>query len=235
MGLRDGPDQALSWPSGTSPGGFPSTPAVRQRRPTATPTVHRRAQARQSRRPCPNPARRCQAGCGSCEPRERAPSKPDTTQDADERAVHQTNVSRLANRAHDEIAFAALGREAREEMCGRVVLALALREAGVPSKGLIEAGLYPPNDQLPPPVMGTSWTSLRTRSAGQIRLDPTRAPVATSGFERIHFHGAPERRSTRRSGAALGVFRTSYGAGLLVALALRAVFERGASALTRGW
>lgn len=82
----------------------------------------------------------------------RAPSKPDSIQDAYWRAIHLTNVSGLASREHYEIAFAALGRETREEMAGQVPFALALREAGVPMKGIIEVGTYPPDVPLPPHV-----------------------------------------------------------------------------------
>lgn len=82
----------------------------------------------------------------------RAPSSPDATQDAYRRAIHRTNVTGLGTREHYEIAFAALGRETREEMCGQVPFALALREAGVPIEGIIEVGIYPPNVQLPPHV-----------------------------------------------------------------------------------
>jgi hypothetical protein len=69
-----------------------------------------------------------------------------------QRAIHLTNVLGLATREHYELAFGAMGREVREEMCGQVVFALALREAGVPMKGITEVGTYPPNVQLPPPV-----------------------------------------------------------------------------------
>jgi len=82
----------------------------------------------------------------------KAASAPDATQVAYERAIHLTNVSGLATREHYEIAFGAMGREVREEMCGQVVFALALREAGIPMKGIIEVGTYPPNIQLPPHV-----------------------------------------------------------------------------------
>lgn len=85
-------------------------------------------------------------------PARKAPSAPDATHVAYERAIHLTNVSGLATREHYEIAFAGLGRETREEMCGQVVFALALRQAGVPMEGIIEVGTYPPDVQLPPQV-----------------------------------------------------------------------------------
>ena len=84
--------------------------------------------------------------------RARAAPRPPDRLAAYWRAIHLTNVSGLATRKHYEIAFGAMGREMREEMCGQVVFALALREAGVPIGGIIEVGTYPPNDELPPHV-----------------------------------------------------------------------------------
>ena len=82
----------------------------------------------------------------------RAPSTPDAAEEAYWRAIHLTNVTGLATREHYEIAFAAMGRQIRAEMCGQVVFALALRQAAVPMEGVIEVGTYPPNVQLPPQV-----------------------------------------------------------------------------------
>ena len=89
--------------------------------------------------------------CGMSRARRSSP-KPDATHSAYLRAIHRTNVTGLATREDYEIAFAAVGREIREEMCGQVVFALALREAGVPIAGIIEVGTYPPNVELPPEV-----------------------------------------------------------------------------------
>lgn len=81
-----------------------------------------------------------------------APTEPEPVTASYRQAIHLTNVTGLAAREHYEIAFAAMGRQTLEEMCGQVVFALALREAGVPFTGLIEVSLYPPNTELPPHV-----------------------------------------------------------------------------------
>lgn len=80
----------------------------------------------------------------------RIPSGPDAIDVAYQRTIHRTNISGLATREDYAIAFAALARETQEEICGQVVFALALRNAGVSVAGIIEVGMCPPGRPLSP-------------------------------------------------------------------------------------
>jgi hypothetical protein len=70
--------------------------------------------------------------------------------DAYFRAIHRTNVTGMATRHDYELAFAAIGAENRQALCGWVPFLVALRDAGIDCEGPETVGLYPPGEDLPP-------------------------------------------------------------------------------------
>jgi hypothetical protein len=70
--------------------------------------------------------------------------------DAYLRTIHRTNVTGMATRHDYELAFAAIGAETRQSLCGWVPFLVALRDARIDCEGPGTVGLYPPGEDLPP-------------------------------------------------------------------------------------